>query len=289
MILLTGPTGTVGTALVDELADRARARALVRTRAAAETLRRRGIEPVLGSFEDAASLDAALDGVDTLFLLSPPGAADMAAVQRAVVDRAASAGVHRVVKLSSIAADEQTHASIVQAHGDVERHIEASGLAWTHVRPHWFMQNELGQADAIAATGTLHAPDVGRISLVDARDVAAVVAEVLTTEGHEERAYLVTGPEALSYADIAATVAAATGARIEWKPVTLEQARASMLEGGLPPVLADGFTEILARYRDGGVTATVSPDVARLLGRTPRRFADFAAEHAHRFAAARAA
>lgn len=269
MLLITGPTGTVGTTLMQELSGRGDVRALVRDDRAAWAVERHGAQAARGSFEDEASLRAALDGVERLFLLSPPGADEMVRAQVRVVDLAAEAGVEHVVKLSSIGADEPTTARIIRAHRAIEERIEQSGMRWTHLRPHWFMDNELGQADAIAQ-GVLHAPDVGRISLVDSRDVAAVAARVLAEDWHHGRAYVLTGPQALSYAEIAG----ALGAR--WNEVTLEQARASMLDAGMPEVLAGGFTEIMARYQEGGATERVSGDVRSLLGRSPRSFAEFA-------------
>lgn len=284
MILVTGATGNVGRALLGELEGRDGVRALVRTEEAASALRRRGFQAVVGAFEDRASLLRAAAGADRLFLLSPPGARDMAAAQAAVVEAAVEAGVRHVVKLSSIGADEATDARIIRAHAEVEALIERSGLAYTHLRPHWFMQNELGQAGSVARDGTFYAPDVTSVSMIDARDVAAAAARVLTGDGHENRAYLLTGPEAISYADVAATYGRVLGIDVAWTEVTLAQARASMLESGLPEVLAGGFTEILARYGQGGVTAAVSPDAERLLGRPPRTFEAFVRDHLQAFA-----
>lgn len=263
MLLITGPTGTVGTTLMQELSGRGDVRALVRDDRAARAVERHGAQAARGSFEDEAALRAALGGVERLFLLSPAGDDEMVRAQVRVVDLASEAGVEHVVKLSSIGADEPTTARIIRAHRAIEERIEQSGMRWTHLRPHWFVDNDLPQAQ----TGVIHAPFVGRIAPIDSRDVAAVAARVLTEDGHEGRAYVLTGPEASTYAEIAA----ALGAR--WNEVTLEQARASMLEAGLPEVLAGGFTEILARYREGGVTAEVSGDVETILGRPPRALA----------------
>jgi uncharacterized protein YbjT (DUF2867 family) len=279
MILVTGATGNVGQHLIDELVkSAARVRALIRDRADARAVRRQGAEVCFGSFEDTESLRQALDGVERLFLLSPPGADVMVRQQSGVVDLAADAGVRHVVKQSSIAADEETDAGIVRAHREIERRIEASAPAWTHLRSHWFMQNELGQAGAIAA-GQFYAPDVTRITPVDVRDVAAVGARVLTEDGHEGRAYVVTGPEPLSYSEMADVYTRVLGRPVSWVEVTLEDARTSMEASGLPKDLARGFTEIMARYRDGGVTAAVSPDVRELLGREARSFAQFVRDH----------
>lgn len=286
MILITGATGNVGSHLVDELvAAGAPVRAFVRDLAKGRELAARGVQPALGRFEDEAALRRALAGVERLFLLSPPGDAAMVAAQTRVADLAVRHGVRHVVKLSSIAADEHTDARIIQAHRMIERHIECSELAWTHLRPHWFMQNELGQAASIGVDGVLSAPDVGRISIIDARDIAAAAARVLTEPGHEGRAYTLTGPEALDYGEVAATLSSVLGRPVAWNRVTLEEARGAMRAAGLPVVLADGFTEILGLYGTGGTASAVSPDLERLLGRPGRTFAQFAEEHREAFSA----
>ncbi len=279
-VLITGATGTVGRPLMRELARRGvRARALVRDRSRATDLRALGHEPVVASFEDADSLQRAMRGVARVFVLSPPGVRTMVDWQTRAVDAAAEAGVIHVVKLSSISADEDTEARIIRAHGEIERHIEASGLAWTHLRPNAFMQNELGQAAAIGVEHAFYAPDVTAITPVDARDVAAIAARVLAEDGHENRAYVLTGPEALTYADIAERYSLVLGHAVRWIAVSLESARAWLVDAGLPEELATGFTEIMSRYRAGGVTARVSCETAALLGRPPTEFAQFVRDH----------
>lgn len=286
MILVTGATGTVGSILVGELAERADVRVLLRSEEAAARHRSQGVDAVVGAFEDRDALERAVRGVERLFLLSPPGADDMVRAQVPVVDAALAAGVRHVVKLSSIAADEPTDARIIAAHREIERHIEAAGLSWTHLRPHWFMQNELGQAQSVLREAAFHAPDIGHVSMIDARDVGAVAAHVLTEPGHEHRAYTLTGPARITYREVAQTYSRILDRTIRWEEVSLAQARESMLEGGLPEVLATGFTDIQARYRQGGVTAEISPDAERLLGRPPRSFEQFVRDHQELFGAA---
>jgi uncharacterized protein YbjT (DUF2867 family) len=285
MIAVTGATGSIGRYLVPALlAAGAEVRALVHSEDSARALREQGVEVVIGSFEDTASLDRVLAGCERLFLLSPPGTDMMVAQQLRAVDRARAAGVRHIVKQSSIAADEPTDVRIIAAHRRIEEHIEQSGTGWTHLRSNWFMQNELAQAATIASDGVFYAPDVNRVSMIDARDIAAVAARVLTTDGHDGYAYDLTGPESLSYADVAKRLSSRLDRSVRWEQVTLEQARNSMIASGLPDELAAGFTEILARYRQGGVTAQPSSAVADLLGRDPTSFARFVADHSETFA-----
>ena len=288
MIVVTGATGTVGTALLEELAaSSVTARVLVRSPERAIAARRLGMQIAPGSFEDESSLRVGLEGAERLFLLSPAGTDTMVRQQTDVVDIALECGVRHIVKVSSIGADEtDIGASIIRAHRDIERHIEASGVAYTHLRAHWFAQNELAHAPSIVADGKLYAPDVTHITTIDARDIAAAAAHVLTHDGHEGTGYVLTGPEALSYADVAATLTDVLAHPVRWIEVSLEAARDSMLDAGLPRELATGFTEIMARYRDGGATATVSPAIEGLLGRPPRRFEEFVRDHSAAFAGA---
>jgi uncharacterized protein YbjT (DUF2867 family) len=287
VILVTGATGNVGSRLVRELAAAgAPTRALVRSPEAAASLRELGVETAVGAFEDAESLRDAVSGVNHVYLVSPPGAEGMVEQQLQVLEAAVAGGVARIVKQSSVAADEPTDASIIAAHRRIEEAIERSGIAWTHLRPNWFMQNELGQAASIAGDGAFYAPDVTQVSMIDAADVAAVAARVLTSAGHEGEAYVLTGPQALSYADLADVYSRVLGREVHWHEVTFEQARDSMLESGLPEVLAVGFPEAMRRYRDGGVSRRVSPAVEELIGRPPRTFEEFVRDHRDAYVAA---
>jgi uncharacterized protein YbjT (DUF2867 family) len=287
VLLVTGATGNVGSRLVRELvAVGAPTRALVRRPEAAAELRELGVEAVVGAFEDAESLRQAVSGVERLYLVSPPGVDGMVDQQLAVVGAARDQGVRHIVKQSSIAADEDTDASIVVAHRRIEEAIERSGMSWTHLRPHWFMQNELGQAGTIAADGVFYAPDVTEISMIDVADVASVAAQVLTSDVHEGKAYVLTGPELLSYADLAGIYSRVLGRQVRWQQVSLEDARDSMREAGMPEELAVGFPEVMGRYGEGGVTREVSPLVEELSGRAPRTFEKFLRENRGAYEAA---
>lgn len=280
MILVTGASGNVGSRLVRRLVEAgAPTRALVRRPDAAAELEGLGVEVVVGTFDDADALRLAARGVERLYLVSPPGVDGMVAEQVAVVEAAGAEGVRHVVKQSSIGADLATDAAIVAAHRRIEEAIESSGMSWTHLRPHWFMQNELGQAGTIAADGVFYAPDVTEISMIDVVDIAAVGAHVLTSDGHEGQAYVLTGPEALSYADVADVYSRVLGREVRWQEVSLDDARDSMRQAGLPDELAVGFADIMGGYRQGGVMRDVSPAVEQLTGRAPRTFEDVVREN----------
>jgi uncharacterized protein YbjT (DUF2867 family) len=281
-ILVTGSTGQVGGPLVDRLARRgAKVRGLVRSRDAAERLRKLGVEPVEGSFDDVESLRRALDGVERLFVLTPTGVDEAVRRQARLIDLAADAGIEQVVKLSVIGADEITDAQIMRSHRRAEEHLEQSGLAWTHLRPCWFMQNELGQAQAIATHGSFHAPDMGSPAMIDVRDVAAAAAAVLLGNEHAGRAYVLTGPESLSYAELAERYERVLGLEVRWSEIGLDQAHEGMLASGMTDELATWLTEIMAHHRKSDVSATLSPAVEELTGKPPRSFEQFVHDHAN--------
>jgi uncharacterized protein YbjT (DUF2867 family) len=277
MILVTGATGTVGRHLVRALAATGTPfRALVRDEA-----RARDLGPdcpvVVGTYDDPATLDAALAGADRVFLLSggavpvPAGRPQpMVRQETAVIDAARAAGVGYVVKLSAWRAAPGAPLS-VGAHGEVEAHLAASGLAWASLRPTGFMQNFRTGAGGFAADGAVEGPyGSGRVAYVDARDVAACAAALLTGPGERTGAFPLTGPEALTHAEIASLLG------VPFRDRTPAQAAAALRRQGLP----EGFvTDLLTLYADmaAGGMAGVTDTVRDLTGRPARSFAAFAA------------
>jgi uncharacterized protein YbjT (DUF2867 family) len=286
MILITGATGTTGRAVVEELRGLGArgVRALVRDPARADFIREAGFEAVAGDFERPETLGAALEGVGRALLLTPP-TPDTVNHHREFVVAAAGAGVSHVVKLSAFGADADAPEGFGRWHGQAENLLKTSGLKWTMLRPNFFMQNLLGQARQIAATGSIFQP-VGdaRASFIDARDIAAVAARVLTEEGHEEQSYTLTGPEALSYHDVAAKLSEVAGRSITYVPVSPEQFRAGALGAGLPEWLVSAL-ERLNELFASGAAAAVTDDVRRVGRKDPTPFDRFAREHAGAFKA----
>jgi uncharacterized protein YbjT (DUF2867 family) len=284
MILITGATGTSGREVVGELRrlGAARVRAMVRDPARAAFVREAGFETAEGDFDRPETLDSALEGVETALLLTPPSP-NTVAHNRAFVESAKRAGVRRVVKLSALGADASAPEGFGKWHGQAEELLKSSGLGWTILRPNFFMQNLLGQAQTIASQGAIY--QVGgdaRASLIDARDIAAVAARTLADEGHEGKTYTLTGPEALSYSDVAAKISEATGKPVSYVPITPEQFREGALAQGLPEWLV-GALERLNEIFEGGEAEGVTDDVRRVGGKEPTTFDEFARDHAAAF------
>jgi uncharacterized protein YbjT (DUF2867 family) len=281
MILLTGATGTTGRDIVKELrgAGAGRVRVLARDAGRAEFVREAGFEVVEGDFEKPETLDAALAGVERALLLTPPSPRTFE-LQRDFIEAAKRAGVRHVVKVSAIGADPSGPEGFGKWHGQAEEALKASGLGWTMLQPNFFMQNLLGQARQIASTGAIYqATGDGRASLIDTRDIAAVAARALTEEGHEGKSYLLTGPEALSYRDVAERLSAALGRQINYVPLTPEQFREGARAQGLPDWLLDALERLNELFASGRAAA-VSEDVERVTGRPARTFDEFARDHA---------
>ena len=283
MILVTGATGKVGSELVRRLADaRARFRALVRSAGRAQAIREAGGEAVVGDLGDAAAVAAALRGVEKLFRLTN-SVPEQPRVEAGLVAAAKAAGVRHVVKLSSAGADAAEPPLFLQLHRDAERHVEASGLAWTHLRPNFFMQNYLDYAGTIRTQGILASPyGRGRHADVDARDVGEVAARVLTQPGHEGRAYELTGREAYSMEDTARRIAKISGRDVRFVNLSREDGRRQLLTSGESEWSADAWIELLDWFERGHGGAVAS-DVERLLGRSPRTLDAYLRENVRAF------
>ena len=284
-ILITGATGRIGRELVRLLNEaRIPVRVLVRTHEAAATLERPGVQPLVGDLDVPETLDEALAGVQKLFLLSPadPRLVDQ---QGQAAEAAKRAGVQHIVKVSTLGADPESPVSFARWHAHVEQHIERSGFTYTHLRPHYFMQNTLAFAPTIASESRLYAPmRDGRIGLVDCRDVAAVAARVLTEPGHENRVHEITGAVALSFADIASEIGAAIGKPVQYVNVRPSEAEKAMISDGVPGWLAGALIDLYAIFSADHASATTRV-VEELSGKPPRTFAAFAREFSREFSA----
>ncbi len=278
MILVTGASGMVGRALVTELtASGTPFRAGFSTEAKAAAARGGGLNAVVCDFTRPATIAEALSGCDRLFLLSG-GLREQTAAEVAAVRAAARARVEHIVKLSVWGAAEEQF-SFARIHRPVEREIEASGVGWTHLRPNGFLQILL-TATPLLEQGTLCQPGgSAAISHIDVRDVAAVAAACLTRAGHAGRAYALSGPEALTWSEIAARMTATLGRPVRYVDVPDEQARQGMLAAGLPAWHVEWVLDS-SRYSRAGHAARVTHDVRQVLGRAPITLERFLLDHA---------
>lgn len=278
-VLVVGATGTVGRGVTARLL---RMGVSVRgaTRAPALALRRSipATEWARFDLEDPSTFPSALEGIRGAFLVARPGDPDPARVAAPLLQEMGRAGVRRIVNLTAMGADSRGDVTL----GALERLVEDGGFQWTHLRPNWFMQIfATGPLrEAIRATGRLAVPaaDAG-ISFVDARDVSAVAARVLTEEGHAGTAYTLTGERAVDHGEVARVLSEVAGRRIEYVPLDEEQARRVIVEGGLGPDRAERLIRFYRLVREGRA-APVTGDVASVLGRPPVPLSRFARDYA---------
>jgi uncharacterized protein YbjT (DUF2867 family) len=280
-IILTGATGTVSSPLVAQLqaSPAVQVRALVRSEASATKLRAAGVQVVLGDLDDPDSLPAAFEGADELWQLTPPGPRAPENAMNALW-AARRAGVKRVVRMSAIGAahDAPTRNGRLHALSDAE--LQASGLRWTILRPHFFMQNLLGFASSIAADGTFYmGMGQGRLGFVDTRDISDVAARLFLepSERHDGKIYTLTGPESLSLTEAAERLSQVLERPVRYIAVPDEAARAAMLQMGMSPWLTGMTIEYGRAYAAGWGDFTTS-HVSEVLGRAPRSFTEFARE-----------
>jgi uncharacterized protein YbjT (DUF2867 family) len=283
-ILVTGATGNVGRFLVEKLAAaNIQARALVRSREKAQNIEKLGLEAIIGDLDKPETLRPALEGIEKVFLLSAPDARQ-AELQGNLVREARRAGASHIVKLSAIGVGGELDAlALGRLHRETEEEIERSGIGYTHLRPNGFMQNTFMFAATIKSQGAFYAPlGDAKVSYVDARDVASVAFSTLTEDGHEGKAYEITGPEALSYRDVARELSSVLGREVRYVDVSPEAARSAMTAMGMQAWLVDALIELFNLYRSGQA-ARVTETVREVTGREPITFAQFARDYAPAF------
>jgi uncharacterized protein YbjT (DUF2867 family) len=285
MILVTGSTGKVGRHLVDALkAKGAPFKALARTEASARALAAQGVEAVRGDLTDTSSLRAAFRGTEKLFLLSSAPRFDGAEI--AAIEAAKNSGVKQVVKLSAMGALADGVSPLMRAHARSERALEDSGLAFTILRPTFFMQNWVAFYSHGIKAGqpvNVNAGDA-RLNWIDARDIAEVAAAALAGPGHEGFVYELTGPESLSHAEVAGRLGKLLRREVAYASVPDAAAFQAMKGMGMDPWYAYGMVALYQGVRRGGADA-VTGTVELVTGHAPRTIDAFLEESLPAFVA----
>ncbi len=284
-ILVTGATGTVATEVLAALEGKAGVTVLAGVRSAAKggALRRANIAPIDFDYEKPETVSAALKGVDKVFLLTPfvQGAVGYG---KALVDEAKAAGVKHIVKLSAFGSEMEPGIQLGRWHREVEKHLEASGLAYTFLRPNNFMENFLNYYPP-GADGNIYLPwGEGACSFIAGEDIGRVAAAALTDAGHENQAYTLTGPTALTIGDATKVMSEVSGRAVRYVDVPEAAAKKAMLDMGMPEWMVDGMMELHAIDK-AGYAAVVTDTVKAVTGQSPLSFPAFAQKHAGRWKA----
>lgn len=283
MILITGPTGTIGSALLPMLVrDGVPVRGLAHSETSRATIEAHGAEAVAGDLDEPASLEQAMAGCDHVFLVSP---ADPRQAQREkrVIDLARRLGVAHVVALSVMGAYASADGGSARWHGEIDEHLSASGVDFTILKRAGLMQTHLLPVDTVVREGVWYGMcGDGVAGFVDARDVAAVAAHVLTTPGHTGATYEVTGPAPISMPQAASQLAQVIGREVRYVDLPADQFRAHLLQAGLPDWRADSRIALYRRIREGHA-ATVTNEVEKATGSAARSYRQFAEDHKDAF------
>ena len=283
MILVSGATGNVGAAAVAELAAKGeKVRAFVRDEAKAASRLGGATELAVGDLSDRGSIARALDGVDAVLLSSADGP-DKVSWETNVIDEAKAAGVRRIVKVSTMGADPASPMPPLAWHGQIEDHLQASGVPSVVLHSCFYMTNLLASAEPIRQMGKLFAAAAGaKIAMIDPRDTGAVAAVAVTSDEHVGRTLDLTGPEPVSYELAADALSRATGGTIEFVDIPDEAAKAALAEAGLPEWLVTHLSLLFPMLRTG-VFGEPTDTVRAIIGRDPRSIEDFARDFSAAF------
>lgn len=269
-ILVVGANGTVGSELSRLLAHQGEAvvKATSRTPGAADQVQL--------DLVSRAGLASAFDGIDRAFLLAPPGHADQEALLAPLIDEAKAHGLQKVVLMTAMGANADEATPMRKA----ERRLEATGLAHAIIRPNWFMQNfNTFWLHGILADGRIALP-VGSAkgSFIDARDIAAVAARLLTSDTITTREFDLTGPRALDHAEVAAILSQSTGKPITFTDITPDAMLQGLLGAGVPADYARFLVTILGFFKAGYAERTTDA-VLQVTGRAPRTIEQYARDY----------
>ena len=287
-ILVTGSTGNVGSQVVKQLSLlNGNIRAAVQSKNRADEVKNTRAQLVEMNFNRPETIRMAFEGVQKLFLLTP-FVPNMVEISINLVDEAKKAKVKHIVKQSVMGADLEADVGTMRLHRQAEKIIEKSGIRYTFLRPNEYMQNFVNfHSPSIKRNNAFYSPrEDAKVSFVDVRDIAAVAVKALTDDGsddkHNNKTYLITGPEALSYYQAAEILSNATDKKISYVNVSDEEARGAMKETGMNDWLINAISELSDYFRKG-YASQVSSAVEEITGKKPISFSQFAKDYAEAF------
>jgi uncharacterized protein YbjT (DUF2867 family) len=276
-ILVTGATGIVGSSLLKHLdTGEVEVGALTRDESKVQSLRDRDVEAVVGDFLEPQTLGPVLEGVSTVFLLTPIHLQQVLQASNMIKAAKETGNEPRIVRLSVHQASHNAPTRISRQHAEIEDELVSSGLPYTLLRPQSFMQNTLMTAPTVVSEGRIYQPmKDGRLGMIDARDIGEVAAKVLTEVGHEGKTYALTGPAAISFYGVAEALSEVLGKEVSYVPVPLEKAKEAMLGMGIPEWKADALNEY-AKAHSEGYSDWTTDDFERLTGHPATSYRKFA-------------
>jgi len=278
-ILIVGAAGNNGVAAIEALVNKndrnIKVVAGVRSAGKATQLKERfpTIETAIFDLDEAATLKPAFEGVTKVYII-PGNVENRAEHAKNTVDAAVAAGTVNQIVLLSVVGAEWEAILFAKQFRQAEKYLEASGLPWTHLRTIWFQDNFFGWADGVKSGKLYFGIRDGKLAPLNVQDIGEAAAVTLTTPGHTNKAYNLTGPELLSGNDIAAVFSRVTGHSVDYVSPDEDTTYASLTGSGWPEWQAKGVLELFEVFASNQA-AVVTTDGEALLGRPLTRFEDF--------------
>ena len=278
-VLVTGASGNIGSYLVPILASQSDCAVSAMTRDPEKNadIFAPPVQLVRGSFEDGASLIAAICEVDTVIMIAPPGP-DCVQQNIAVIAAARQSGVRKIVRISAIKAAEDERTENTRLHGECDRLLQKSGLTYTILRPNYFMQNIMMSLESLTADSCFYAGmGDGRLAMIDVRDVADCAAAAAMSDQFDNEILEISGPQSISFNDVASVLSEVANRQVAYVAVSPDDVKASLLQMGFGEWMANLLREYSEAYGDGWGDL-VTGNVDRLTGHPARSFRQFATD-----------
>ncbi|MTI30129.1 SDR family oxidoreductase [Xanthovirga aplysinae] len=277
-ILVTGATGNIGSLVIPQLVEKgAQVRAYVRNSKKAEKLREMGVQLFEGDFSNQKALNKAAEGVDAVLALTPPNS-DAVAQGKAILNAALHAGTPYYVRVSAIGAAEDAPTENGRMHYISDEALIQSGLPFTIIRPHFFMQNLLGALESIKCESKMYwGMGDGKLGLVDVRDIADCVTKLLVEGEHDGLIYTLTGPASISFYQMAEVLSQSLDKQVEYVPISVDEVYKAFLQMGMDDWFAQVMRDYSKAYSENWGDYTTG-DVEVITGNEPRSFRQFSEE-----------
>jgi len=274
-IFVTGANGNIASLMIPELIKQgATVRALVRDLGKAETLKTAGAQIVQGDYSDQDSLNAAAKGVDAIVSITPP---NPDAVEQAdnIIKAAKHAGSPFLLRISAIGAAADAPTDNGKLHHQTDEAIKASGLTYTILRPHFFMQNTFMAVESISGEGNMYmGMGEGKLGMIDVRDIADCCVNILMDGGHENKIYNPTGPASITFTEVAKIIGEGLGKEVNYVAIPPSEVNKAIVEMGWGEWGGKIMEDYSQAYSEGWGDFT-NDDVKNITGHEPRSYKQF--------------
>jgi len=279
-VLVTGATGNTGSLLVPALLRAGiDVRIFVRDEAKAEPLKDLGAEVVTGDLDQPETISPAVKNIDKIYLLTWNGETQLQQAKN-VINAAKDAGNPHLIRHSMWGPE---NSRIIKQGYEIDEIIKSSGLPWTILKPTFYMQNTMMAAQTISSDGVIYWDmKDGKLGMIDVRDIADSAFTTITGDGHEGKSYILTGPEAISFNDVAKTFSKVLDKEIKYVNVPGEVSLQAMVGMGVPEWIAKGYLELSEGFSENFANSTTK-NVEILAGHPARSFDQFVKDFAQVF------